>query len=313
MSKNAIGTITQVLGAVVDVRFEGELPLILNALHLQHEGKTLVLEVAQELGESTVRTIAMDSTDGLVRGQEVIDTGQPISVPVGPETLGRIVNVVGEPVDERGPIETKMKYPDPPRRADLPRPVDRDRDPGDRHQGHRPDRALPEGRQGRPVRRRRRRQDRHHHGADQQHRQGARRLFGVRRRRRAHPRGQRPLPRDDGVGRHPDRRLGLEGRARLRPDERAAGRARPRRPDRPDAWPSTSATRKARTCCSSSTTSSASPRRARRCRRCSAASRRRWAISRRCRPTWARCRSASPRPRRARSRRCRPSTFRPTT
>jgi F-type H+-transporting ATPase subunit beta len=111
MSKNAIGTITQVLGAVVDVRFEGELPLILNALHLQHEGKTLVLEVAQELGESTVRTVAMDSTDGLVRGQEVIDTGQPISVPVGPETLGRIVNVVGEPVDERGPIETKMKYP----------------------------------------------------------------------------------------------------------------------------------------------------------------------------------------------------------
>jgi len=111
MSKNAIGTITQVLGAVVDVRFEGELPQILNALHLQHEGKTLVLEVAQELGEATVRTVAMDSTDGLVRGQEVIDTGQPISVPVGPETLGRIVNVVGEPVDERGPLETKIKYP----------------------------------------------------------------------------------------------------------------------------------------------------------------------------------------------------------
>lgn len=111
MSKNAIGTITQVLGAVVDVRFEGDLPQILNALHLEHEGKTLVLEVAQELGESTVRTVAMDSTDGLVRGQEVVDTGQPISVPVGPETLGRIVNVVGEPVDERGPIETKMTYP----------------------------------------------------------------------------------------------------------------------------------------------------------------------------------------------------------
>ncbi|MBL8659403.1 MAG: F0F1 ATP synthase subunit beta [Rhodospirillales bacterium] len=111
MSKNAIGTITQVLGAVVDVRFEGGLPQILNALHLQHEGKTLVLEVAQELGESTVRTVAMDSTDGLVRGQEVTDTGQPISVPVGPETLGRIVNVVGEPVDERGPLETKIKYP----------------------------------------------------------------------------------------------------------------------------------------------------------------------------------------------------------
>ncbi len=111
MSKNAIGTITQVLGAVVDVRFEGDLPHILNALHLQHKGKTLVLEVAQELGESTVRTVAMDSTDGLVRGQEVTDTGQPISVPVGPETLGRIVNVIGEPVDERGPLETKIKYP----------------------------------------------------------------------------------------------------------------------------------------------------------------------------------------------------------
>ncbi len=111
MSKNAIGTITQVLGAVVDVRFEGELPFILNALHLQHQGKTLVLEVAQQLGESTVRTVAMDSTDGLVRGQEVTDTGQAISVPVGPETLGRIVNVVGEPVDERGPVETKMRYP----------------------------------------------------------------------------------------------------------------------------------------------------------------------------------------------------------
>src|SRR5512147_1965550 len=110
--KNAIGTVTQVLGAVVDVRFdESELPFILNALHVDVQGRRLVLEVAQELGESTVRTIAMDSTDGLVRGQEVIDTGQPISVPVGPETLGRIVNVVGEPVDERGPLETKIKYP----------------------------------------------------------------------------------------------------------------------------------------------------------------------------------------------------------
>ncbi|MGF1640361.1 MAG: F0F1 ATP synthase subunit beta [Rhodospirillales bacterium] len=111
-SKNAIGTITQVLGAVVDVRFEeGDLPQILNALHLQHRGKTLVLEVAQQLGESTVRTVAMDTTDGLVRGQEVVDTGGPIMVPVGPETLGRIINVTGEPVDELGPVETKQKYP----------------------------------------------------------------------------------------------------------------------------------------------------------------------------------------------------------
>ncbi len=111
-SKNAIGTITQVLGAVVDVRFEeGDLPQILNALHVQHRGKTLVLEVAQQLGESTVRTVAMDTTDGLVRGQEVVDTGGPIMVPVGPETLGRIINVTGEPVDELGPVETKQKYP----------------------------------------------------------------------------------------------------------------------------------------------------------------------------------------------------------
>jgi F-type H+-transporting ATPase subunit beta len=110
-AKKAIGKVTQVLGAVVDVRFEGELPQILNALHTDNHGKTLVLEVAQHLGESTVRTIAMDITDGLVRGQEVVDTGTPITVPVGPETLGRIVNVVGDPVDERGPVETKQRFP----------------------------------------------------------------------------------------------------------------------------------------------------------------------------------------------------------
>ena len=111
MAKNNIGTISQVIGAVVDVKFDGELPSILNALHIQHEGKTLVLEVAQHLGENTVRTIAMDTTDGLVRGAEVTDTGAPIRVPVGPETLGRIINVVGEPVDERGPINAKMTAP----------------------------------------------------------------------------------------------------------------------------------------------------------------------------------------------------------
>jgi F-type H+-transporting ATPase subunit beta len=110
-SRNAIGAITRVTGAVVDVHFEGDLPEILNALHVQHQGKTLVLEVAQQLGESTLRTIAMDTTDGLVRGQEVVDTGSPIMVPVGPETLGRIINVTGDPVDERGPVETKQKYP----------------------------------------------------------------------------------------------------------------------------------------------------------------------------------------------------------
>jgi F-type H+-transporting ATPase subunit beta len=112
MSKNAIGAITQVLGAVVDVRFEeGDLPNILNALYVDNQGKRLVLEVAQHLGESTVRTIAMDTTDGLVRGREVTDTGSPIMVPVGPETLGRIINVTGQPVDELGPVETNKRYP----------------------------------------------------------------------------------------------------------------------------------------------------------------------------------------------------------
>src|ERR1700722_5626828 len=105
------GRITQVLGAVVDVQFDGELPSILNALHTENEGKRLVLEVAQHLGENTVRAIAMDTTDGLVRGQKVADTGAPIMVPVGPETLGRIINVVGEPVDERGPVTTKKHMP----------------------------------------------------------------------------------------------------------------------------------------------------------------------------------------------------------
>ena len=110
MTKNS-GKIKQVLGAVVDVSFEDKLPQILDALIVKHEKKDLVLEVAQHLGENTVRTIAMDSTDGLVRGQEVTDTGNPISVPVGPETLGRILNVVGEPVDERGPMKTKLRAP----------------------------------------------------------------------------------------------------------------------------------------------------------------------------------------------------------
>ncbi|MFP6741783.1 MAG: F0F1 ATP synthase subunit beta [Alphaproteobacteria bacterium] len=103
------GKITQVIGAVVDVKFEGDLPAILNALQCDLGDRLLVLEVAQHLGESTVRTIAMDTTEGLVRGQEVFDTGTPIMVPVGPETLGRIINVIGEPIDDRGPVVTKSR------------------------------------------------------------------------------------------------------------------------------------------------------------------------------------------------------------
>ena len=105
MSSNAVGKITQVIGAVLDVRFEENLPAILNALETDNNGNRLVLEVAQHLGENTVRTIAMDSTEGLVRGQEATDMGAPIQVPVGEGTLGRIMNVIGEPVDEAGPIQ----------------------------------------------------------------------------------------------------------------------------------------------------------------------------------------------------------------
>ena len=100
----AHGKITQVIGAVVDVHFEGSLPAILNALETDNNGKRLVLEVAQHLGENTVRTIAMDATEGLVRGAAVADLGAPISVPVGNGTLGRIVNVIGAPIDEKGPV-----------------------------------------------------------------------------------------------------------------------------------------------------------------------------------------------------------------
>src|SRR6476646_2255635 len=114
---NKSGKITQVIGAVVDVQFDGYLPAILNALETTNGGNRLVLEVAQHLGESTVRTIAMDTSEGLVRGQEVTDTGAPIEVPVGDGTLGRIINVVGDPVDEAGPVphtETRAIHQDAP-------------------------------------------------------------------------------------------------------------------------------------------------------------------------------------------------------
>src|ERR1700741_4954781 len=107
---NTVGRITQVIGAVVDVQFDGgHLPEILNALETKNQGNRLVLEVAQQLGESTVRCVAMDTSEGLVRGQEVTDTGQPIAVPVGDECLGRIINVIGDPVDEAGPVKTAQK------------------------------------------------------------------------------------------------------------------------------------------------------------------------------------------------------------
>src|SRR6478752_5691658 len=108
-TSNNVGRISQVIGAVVDVTFEDQLPAILNALEVDNNGNRLVLEVAQHLGENAVRTIAMDTTEGLVRGAPVADTGEAISVPVGDETLGRIMNVIGEPVDEAGPVQTKAR------------------------------------------------------------------------------------------------------------------------------------------------------------------------------------------------------------
>src|SRR3990167_5662266 len=107
MSKQ--GRISQVIGAVVDVEFDGDLPAILNALETDNHGNRVVLEVAQHLGQNIVRTIAMDTSEGLVRGQKVVDTGAAISVPVGDGTLGRIMNVIGEPVDEAGPVEHKTR------------------------------------------------------------------------------------------------------------------------------------------------------------------------------------------------------------
>ena len=108
LNKTTEGTVAQVIGAVVDVAFESDLPAILTALETDNNGTRLVLEVAQHLGENTVRTIAMDATDGLTRGQTVTNTGAQISVPVGPMTLGRIVNVIGEPIDEQGPVNSDM-------------------------------------------------------------------------------------------------------------------------------------------------------------------------------------------------------------
>ena len=108
MTSKSVGTISQVTGAVVDVKFDGHLPAILSALETDNHGVRLILEVAQHLGENVVRTIAMDSTEGLVRGQKVDDTGDSISVPVGKEVLGRIMNVIGDPVDERGPVRRSV-------------------------------------------------------------------------------------------------------------------------------------------------------------------------------------------------------------
>jgi F-type H+/Na+-transporting ATPase subunit beta len=145
----SVGTISQVIGPVVDVRFKpGHLPPIYQALEVAREGqRALILEVAQHLGENAVRTVAMDSTDGLVRGMEARDTGEYITTPVGDAVLGRILNVVGEPVDEAGPVIRGDPLADSPSRAVLRGADHEGGDVRDGHQGHRPARAVFEGRQ----------------------------------------------------------------------------------------------------------------------------------------------------------------------
>ena len=177
----------------------------------------LVCEVQQHLGDDRVRAVAMDTTDGLARGAEVIDTGGPITVPVGEVTLGRIFNLLGEPIDLGAELPDGRRAPRHPPGGPARRGPDADdRDVRDGHQGHRPAGPLRQGRQGRAVRRRGRRQDGPDPGADPQPRQGARRAVGFLRRRRALARGQRPVAGDEGVGR------ARQDDARLRPDERAA-------------------------------------------------------------------------------------------
>ena len=231
---NQTGRITQVIGAVVDVQFEGHLPAILNAIETKNGGNRLVLEVAQHLGESTVRTIAMDTTEGLVRGQEVTDTGSA-DPGAGRRRHARPHHERDRRADRRSRSDRVRRHArHPSGSADLYRPVHRSGNSRHRHQGRRPAGALRQGRQDRPVRRRRRRQDRADSGTDQQRRQGPWRLLGVRRRRRAYPRRQRPLSRVhrvQGQRRSAQSRSErqIEVRAGVRPDERAAGRPRPRR------------------------------------------------------------------------------------
>ena len=219
-----VGRIESVTGVVVDAVFDEQLPEIYSALEIKVAGEgnrpdmDLICEVQQHLGDDRVRAVAMDATDGLQRGDEVVDTGGPITVPVGHATLGRIFNLLGEPIDHGPEVEARRALADPPAGAERRGPDPVAGDPRDRDQGRRPARPLRQGRQGRPVRRRRGRKDRVDPGADPKPRRGARGPFGLLRRRRALARGQRPLARDEGVGRP------RQDDARLRPDERAARR-----------------------------------------------------------------------------------------
>lgn len=313
---NVNGRVTQVIGAVVDVQFDGHLPSILNALETKNQGNRLVLEVAQHLGESTVRTVAMDSTDGLIRGQEVTDTGRAIAIPVGPGTLGRIINVIGEPIDEAGPVKAVEHRPI---HAEAPKFTDQSTEAQMLVTGIKViDLLCPYARGGKiglfggaGVGKTVLIQELINNVAKAH---GGYSVFaGVGERTREgndlyHEMIESNVNKDPKKGPVDGSKCALVfGQMNEPPGARARASV-----SRASRSPSISAI-KARTCSSSSTTFSASRRRVRKCRRCWAVFLRRWAISRRSRPRWARCRSASPRRPRARSLRCRPFTCPPTT
>ena len=210
-----VGKVIQVAGPAVDIQFpEGQIPSIHTAIRITSEGFNvpepdrhhLRSRAAHRRGPRAHHRAAAHRRSGARHEGDQPGRARS-SVPVGKETLGRVLNVIGEPVDKMGPVNAEQALSDSPPGAGVRRAVHRAADVRDRHQGHRSARALPPRRQDRPVRRRGRRQDRHHHGADQQHRHEARRCVGVRRRRRAHPRRQRSVARNAGVGRSRSERL----------------------------------------------------------------------------------------------------------
>ena len=234
MASNSVGKITQVMGAVVDVQFDGELPAILNALQAENQGKRGWCSKWRSIWAKTpcapspwIRPTAWSAASRrpIPARRSPCRSGRRRWAASSTSSASRSTSAAGQ-CQEAFPRSTGRRP-----NSSTSRPKPRSWSPASRSSTCWP---LRQGRQDRPVRRRRRRQDRHHHGAHQQHRQGAWRRVGLRRRGRAHPRGQRPLSRDDRDRRHQGRRPGLQGGAGLWPDERAAGRARPRRPDRPD-------------------------------------------------------------------------------
>ena len=312
MAENSIGRVSQVIGAVVDVHFEGHLPAILNCSR-----RTIAARASCSRWRSTSanpRCAASPWTRPRAWCAAIREGHRPADRRPDRSRHARAHHERHRRAGGRGgPDPARNDARHSPACPGLCRAVDGGADPRNRDQGRRSPGALRQGRQGRPLRRRGRRQDGAHPGADQQHRQGPWRLFRVRRRRRAHARGQRPLPRDHRIGRQQEgRRRRLEVRPRLRADERAAGRARPCRPHRPHGrgklprpGPGRAALRRQHLPLHAGGLRSLGPARPHPLRgRLPADARDRHGRA---------CRSASPRPRRARSHPCRRSTCRPTT